>query len=63
MHKGNNLHFWYDASGKPVVVEFNSVKYGYLQNLQGDIAGIIDSLGNEVVQAQTQLLYRGQCAD
>ena len=49
-HEGNNLHFWYDASGKPAVVEFNGVKYGYLQNLQGDIVGIIDSLGNEVVK-------------
>ena len=50
VHEGNNLHFWYDASGKPALVEYNGVKYGYLQNLQGDIVGIIDSLGNEVVK-------------
>ena len=31
-------------------MEYNGVKYGYLQNLQGDIVGIIDSLGNEVVK-------------
>ena len=50
----NSLHFWYDAAGKPALVEWNngttSEKYAYLHNLQGDIVGIIDSTGVEVVK-------------
>ena len=50
----NTLHFFYDAAGKPAMVEWNNgtttAKYAYVQNLQGDIVGIIDSLGNEVVK-------------
>lgn len=47
---GDNLHFFYDAQGRPAVVEWNGVKYGYVQNLQGDIVAIIDGGGNTVVQ-------------
>ena len=51
MTQGTNvLHFWYDAQGRPAIVEYNGVKYAYIHNLQGDIVGIIDSNGNEVVQ-------------
>ena len=35
--QGNDkLHFFYDASNKPAIVDFNDTKYGYVQNLQGD---------------------------
>ena len=51
MTQGNNqLHFFYDASNKPAIVEYNGTKYAYIHNLQGDIVGIIDSTGTEVVK-------------
>ena len=50
----DSLHFWYDASGKPAMVEWNdgttTAKYAYIHNLQGDIVGIVDSNGTEVVK-------------
>ncbi len=39
------LHFFYDAQSRPAFVEYNSVKYRYIHNLQGDIVGIVDSTG------------------
>ncbi len=51
--KGNqhdSLHFFYDASNKPAIVEFNGTKYAYVHNLQGDIVAILDSTGTAVVQ-------------
>ena len=49
--QGNhNLHFFYGASNKPAIVDFNGTKYGYVQNLQSDIGQIIDSNGTVVVQ-------------
>ena len=47
---GDQLHFFYDASNRPAIVEFNGTKYGYIHDLQGDIVGIIDSTGTEVVK-------------
>ena len=44
------LHFYYDASNKPAIVEFNGTKYAYVHNLQGDIVAILDSNGTAVVQ-------------
>ena len=45
----NTLHFWYDASGKPAVVEWNddatTAKYAYIHNLQGDIVGCVNRGG------------------
>ena len=46
----NELHFFYDASSKPAIVEFNGTKYAYVHNLQGDIVAILDSNGAVVVQ-------------
>ena len=46
----NNLHFFYDASGKPAVVDYNGTKYAYQHNLQGDIMEIVDASGNVVVE-------------
>ena len=45
----NSLHFFYDAQDKPAVVLFNGTAYAYLYNLQGDVIGLIDSIGNKVV--------------
>jgi RHS repeat-associated protein len=51
LKKGSdNLHFFYDAQGRPAIVEFNGVKYGYVYNLQGDVVAIIDGSGNQVVE-------------
>jgi len=47
---GDNLHFFFDAQGRPAMVEWNGVKYGYVHNLQGDIVAIIDGGGNTVVE-------------
>ena len=50
MKKGNDeLHFFYDASNKPAIVEFNGSKYAYVHNLQGDIVAILNSAGTAVV--------------
>ena len=46
----NNLHFFYDAQNRPAVVNFNGTKYGYIVYLQGDVLGLIDSTGAEVVK-------------
>ena len=46
----NSLHFFYDASNKPAIVDFNGTKYAYVHNLQGDIVAILDSNGSIVVQ-------------
>ncbi len=45
----DNLHFFYDAQGKPAIVEYNGTKYAYVCNLQGDIVAILDSSKNVVV--------------
>ena len=45
----NTLHFFYDASNKPAIVDFNGTKYGYVQNLQGDVVALVDSTGSVVV--------------
>ena len=51
---GNSLHFWYDAQNKPTIVEWNNgsttAKYAYILNLQGDVVGLRDATGNEVVR-------------
>ena len=46
----NELHFFYDASNKPAIVDFNGTKYAYVHNLQGDIVAILDSNGSKVVE-------------
>ena len=44
------LHFFYDASNRPAVVDYNGTRYGYVHNLQGDICQIIDANGTVVVE-------------
>ena len=46
----DKLHFFYDAQSRPAKVRFNGTIYTYVQNLQGDIVGILDSNGNLVVE-------------
>ena len=46
----DTLHFFYDAQGRPSIVDFNGTKYGYIHNLQGDIVAIIDGSGTPVVE-------------
>ena len=46
----DELHFYYDAQGKPAVVVFNGTAYGYLYNLQGDVIALVDGTGAKVVE-------------
>lgn len=46
----NNLHFYYDASNRPIALDFNGTKYFYAHNVHNDIAAILDSNGNIVVE-------------
>ena len=46
----DKLHFFYDAQSRPAKVRFNGTTYTYLHNLQGDIVGILDNIGNLVVE-------------
>ena len=51
LKKGTDeLHFFYDAQGKPAMVEFNGSYYAYVHTLQGDIAAIVDNTGIKVVE-------------
>ena len=34
----DTMHFFYDNEKRPATVEFNGMLYGYVHNLQGDIA-------------------------
>ena len=40
-----NLHFYYDAQGRPAILRYGSSTYGYLYNLQGDVIAIVDNTG------------------
>ena len=44
------MHFFYDAQGKPAIIRYNGTDYAYLHNLQGDVTAIVDMDGNQVVQ-------------
>lgn len=46
---GTRLDFLYDENGKVIALEYNNALYYYRKNMQGDILGIIDSTGSEVV--------------
>ncbi|MEA5015627.1 MAG: DNRLRE domain-containing protein [Candidatus Limiplasma sp.] len=51
MRKGPvQMHFFYDAQGRPAMVRYNDTDYAYLQNLQGDVTGIVDMTGTIVVE-------------
>ena len=46
----NDLHFFYDAQGKPGMVTYNDIDYFYVYNLQGDVVALIDANGTQVVE-------------
>lgn len=46
----NDLHFYYDAQGKPAMVRFNGTDYFYIYNLQNDAVAIVDTNGTQVVE-------------
>ncbi|MFT9057573.1 MAG: RHS repeat-associated core domain-containing protein, partial [Ethanoligenens sp.] len=48
----NTTAFTYDDQGSPLTMTLNGVKYTYEKNAQGDVTGLIDSNGNEVVTYQ-----------
>ena len=43
------MDFYYDESGNLLGFQYNNADYYYIKNVQGDIIGIIDANGNEVV--------------
>ena len=45
-----DMYFYYGANGRPSVVMYNNVAYGYLYNLQSDVVGLVDAAGAVVVQ-------------
>ena len=46
----NSMHFYYDASGKPLSVVYNGTTYYYILSLQGDVVAILNSSGVSVVE-------------
>ena len=44
----NRMHFTYDSLG-PASVTHNGVKYFYLKNAQGDVTGLVNASGTQVV--------------
>ena len=50
--EGDVVHFVYDADGELVSMKLNGENYYYIQNIQGDIVGLIDSSGVQVVSYQ-----------
>lgn len=47
-YNGNTLDFFYDASGYPYALKYNSTTYYYITNLQGDVMYLVDAEGNTV---------------
>ena len=51
LKKGTDeMHFFYDAQGKPGMVRFNGTDYFYVYDLQGDVVALIDAAGTKVVE-------------
>lgn len=44
----NKMHFTYDSNG-PMSVLYNGTEYFYLKNAQGDITGMVDTTGSQVL--------------
>ena len=45
----DTLTFFYDAAGQPMSVLYNGTTYFYITNLQGDVIGLLDASGQQVV--------------
>jgi len=43
------MYFNYDAAGVPVSIVYNGTSYYYVTNLQGDVVGIVNQSGNQLV--------------
>ena len=51
LKKGTDeMHFFYDAQGKPGMVRFNGTDYFYVYDLQGDVVALVDAAGTKVVE-------------
>lgn len=49
----HDLHFFYDAQGKPAMIRYNGVSdYYFVYNLQGDVVAIVDDAGTQMVEYQ-----------
>ena len=48
-YAGYALIFTYGINGHPMSVKYNGVDYYYMTNALGDVIGILDGNGNEVV--------------
>ena len=42
-NNGTYVYFYYDGSGSLLAMEYGGNMYYYLHNIQGDVAGLIDS--------------------
>lgn len=50
MKKGNDLiHYIYDQDDTLVMMKLNGKEYYYVHNVQGDVVGLVDSTGTQVV--------------
>lgn len=47
--EGSTLNFTYDASGTPLTMSIDGTVYYYVTNLQGDVVGLLDTTGAQVV--------------
>ena len=45
----DTLTFTYDASGRPLALDYNGTTYYYVTNLQGDVTAILNTSGTAVV--------------
>jgi RHS repeat-associated protein len=48
----NNLHYTYDSEDNLISINFNGTEYYYIFNAQGDVIGLLDGNGNQVVTYQ-----------
>lgn len=48
----NNIHYTYDSEGKLLSFNLNGTEYYYIFNGQGDVIGLLDGSGNQVVSYQ-----------
>ena len=47
---GTVTHFGYDANGQVITMYTGGDRYFYIRNGQGDITGLVDEAGNQVVE-------------
>ena len=47
---GHTMYFTYDASGTPLTLTYDGLKFYYITNLQGDVTAIVNGNGQEFVR-------------